>query len=178
MNPRPWWKIVDWRIVLSVAVPFWLLVGGGVYLATAKPFESVGPPPCLPPVEPPPLPFEPPPHCCPSYFPPTTVQAPAPRVVNEVVAAPREVKVETSVLAMIKFLADTIRALPVPRAAPQDSVVEAKPEPIPIPEGCKLHGTTLHFVKSPVEAFKLAPKQDKLVFILHLSGNIEDDGFT
>ena len=57
---------------------------------------------------------------------------------------------------------------PGPAAAPAD----------PVPEGCKLHGTAVHFVKSPVEAFKQAAKRDKLVFVLHLSGNIEDDGFT
>ena len=170
MNPRPWWKIVDWRIVLAVGVPFWLSVAGGVYLATEKP--PVERPPYCPP---PPLietPVDPPLWSCPPYFPPDIEQAPSPRPVREVVTAPRDVKSEASVFAMVKLLADTIKGFQV------RPVVEAKPELIAIPEGCKLHGTTLHFVKSPVEAFKLAPKQDKLVFILHLAGNIEDDGFT
>jgi len=33
-------------------------------------------------------------------------------------------------------------------------------------------------VKSTLEAAKQAKAADKLVFVLHLSGNIEDPGFT
>ena len=174
MNTRPWWKIVNWRIVLAVGVPFWLLVGAGVYLATPNPAtpERLPHRTSLPPLGVQSHPFERQP-----YSPLTVEVAPSPRPVIEVVAAPREVKAGASVFAMVKLLADTIKGSQSPRAAPA-LAVEAKPEVIAVPEGCKLHGTTLHFVKSPVEAFKLAPMQDKLVFILHLAGNIEDDGFT
>jgi hypothetical protein len=48
----------------------------------------------------------------------------------------------------------------------------------PLPEGCKTHETALHFVKNLSEAQKRAKKDDKLVFVLHLSGNIDDPGFT
>ena len=40
------------------------------------------------------------------------------------------------------------------------------------------HGTSLHFAKSPSEAAQLAKKQEKLVFVLHLSGIFEDPGCT
>lgn len=44
--------------------------------------------------------------------------------------------------------------------------------------GCKTFETYLAFRKSPAEALKLAKRDDKLVLMLHLAGNIEDDGFT
>jgi hypothetical protein len=39
-------------------------------------------------------------------------------------------------------------------------------------------GTAIHFITSPVEAFKKAHDENKLVFMMHLSGNFEDKGFT
>jgi hypothetical protein len=43
-------------------------------------------------------------------------------------------------------------------------------------EGC--FGTTIDFVDSPKEAAALAKKQEKLVLVLHVSGNFEDPRFT
>jgi hypothetical protein len=40
------------------------------------------------------------------------------------------------------------------------------------------HGTTLHFEKTPSDAAKKAQKEEKLVFVLHISGNFEDPDFT
>lgn len=39
-------------------------------------------------------------------------------------------------------------------------------------------GTTIHFVDTPKEAAAQAKKEEKLVFILHVSGNFEDPRFT
>jgi len=39
-------------------------------------------------------------------------------------------------------------------------------------------GTTIDFVDSPKEAAALAKKEEKLVFVLHVSGNFEDPRFT
>jgi len=44
--------------------------------------------------------------------------------------------------------------------------------------GCQTHDTAVRFVKSPIEAMSRARREDKLVCVLHLSGNLEDDGFT
>jgi hypothetical protein len=41
-----------------------------------------------------------------------------------------------------------------------------------------MHGTSLDFVCTPAEAAKQAGEQGKLVFLLHISGNFEDSGFT
>jgi hypothetical protein len=43
---------------------------------------------------------------------------------------------------------------------------------------CESYGTAVDFVKTPREAARLADQQDKLVFLLHVSGNFEDAQFT
>ena len=43
-------------------------------------------------------------------------------------------------------------------------------------DGC--FGTTIDFVDTPKDAAALAKKQEKLVFVLHVSGNFEDPRFT
>jgi hypothetical protein len=40
------------------------------------------------------------------------------------------------------------------------------------------HGTAVNFVNTPSEAAKLAKKQEKLVFVLHVSGHFEDPSIT
>jgi hypothetical protein len=44
--------------------------------------------------------------------------------------------------------------------------------------GCGRFGTTVAFVDSPRDAAKLARQQEKLVFVLHVSGNFETPEFT
>jgi hypothetical protein len=43
---------------------------------------------------------------------------------------------------------------------------------------CGSHGTTVDFVDTPAKAAKVAKKEEKLVFVLHVSGNFEDPRFT
>jgi len=43
-------------------------------------------------------------------------------------------------------------------------------------EGC--FGTKVEFVDTPKEAAALARQQEKLVFVLHVSGHFEDPRFT
>jgi len=43
---------------------------------------------------------------------------------------------------------------------------------------CQSHGTSIDFVETPKEAAALAKKAEKLVLVLHVSGNFEDPGFT
>jgi hypothetical protein len=40
------------------------------------------------------------------------------------------------------------------------------------------HGTNVEFLDTPSDAAKKAKKEQKLVFILHVSGNFEDPKFT
>ncbi len=43
---------------------------------------------------------------------------------------------------------------------------------------CGDYGTSVHFVKTPSEAARQALKEEKLVFVLHLSGIFEDPTLT
>jgi hypothetical protein len=45
-------------------------------------------------------------------------------------------------------------------------------------EGGATYGTRVEFVRTPAEAARQARGKDKLVFLLHVSGNFEDPGFT
>lgn len=40
------------------------------------------------------------------------------------------------------------------------------------------HGTPINFLDTPREAAEKAKKEEKLVFVLHVSGNFEDPRFT
>jgi hypothetical protein len=48
----------------------------------------------------------------------------------------------------------------------------------PSEASCGNHGTSVHFVKTPSEAAKQALKEEKLVFVLHVSGLFENPDFT
>jgi hypothetical protein len=43
---------------------------------------------------------------------------------------------------------------------------------------CGKHGTTVNFLDTPSEAANLAKKQQKLVMVLHVSGEFENSGLT
>jgi hypothetical protein len=43
---------------------------------------------------------------------------------------------------------------------------------------CGNHGTAVQFVDSPSDAARQARQQEKLVFVLHVSGLFEDPGLT
>ena len=43
---------------------------------------------------------------------------------------------------------------------------------------CGEFGTSLHFEKNPSDAARIAQKEEKLVFVLHISGQFEDPGLT
>jgi len=43
---------------------------------------------------------------------------------------------------------------------------------------CGSYGTSVEFVSTPSEAARLAKKDQKLVFVLHVSGHFEDPQFT
>jgi hypothetical protein len=62
-----------------------------------------------------------------------------------------------------------LTAAPGGKAKPADSSSEAS---------CGRFGTTVDFVKTPSEAARLATKEQKLVLVLHVSGDFEDPDFT
>jgi len=72
-----------------------------------------------------------------------------------------------------------------PATGPGNGVPPApiKPAPVKPPvkdkaETCGAFGTSVDFVDTPSEAARQAKKEEKLVFVLHVSGNFEDPRFT
>jgi len=70
-----------------------------------------------------------------------------------------------------------------PAGTPPPKVVKPvrqPPPPVKDEEGvvCGKHGTTVEFADSPSEAARQARKEQKLVFVLHVSGHFEDSGVT
>jgi hypothetical protein len=67
-------------------------------------------------------------------------------------------------------------------AAPAPSIFDASPvvdlTPAAPPKTCETFGTSVEFAASPAEAAKTAKRDDKLLFLMHISGNFEDDAFT
>jgi hypothetical protein len=47
-----------------------------------------------------------------------------------------------------------------------------------LPDGRETFGTAVAFARNPQQAAKDAGRVDKLTFLLHVSGNFEDDRFT
>ncbi len=64
-----------------------------------------------------------------------------------------------------------------PTGGPAAKAVSAKPVEKP-KDGCGRFGTQVEFVSSPSEAARKAQKEEKLVFVLHVSGHFEDPRFT
>jgi len=69
------------------------------------------------------------------------------------------------------------------------AAARAKDPPLPLPgpepilkekasAKCGKHGTTINFFSTPKEAAEDAKKEEKLVFVLHLSGIFEDPTLT
>jgi hypothetical protein len=56
---------------------------------------------------------------------------------------------------------------------PDDALLGASPA-----GACETYGTSVHFLNNPSEAARKARRHDKLVFLLHVSGNFEDAKFT
>ncbi|MFO0966716.1 MAG: hypothetical protein U0793_14175 [Gemmataceae bacterium] len=74
-----------------------------------------------------------------------------------------------------KAAAESKKATPTRREAAPPAVCAAPGGPLPETE---TFGTAISFTRNPSRALKLAAEQDKLAFVLHVSGNFEDTGFT
>lgn len=60
-------------------------------------------------------------------------------------------------------------------AKPAKSILPTLPAK---PATCGSHGTSVEFLDTPSDAAAKAKKEQKLVFVLHVSGNFEDPRFT
>jgi hypothetical protein len=64
---------------------------------------------------------------------------------------------------------------PAPAAVKDEGKLEGACEP---PGDRETFGTAVAFVRNPLEAARLASTEHKLTFLLHVSGNFEDNRFT
>ena len=65
------------------------------------------------------------------------------------------------------------------QASEQSGIAKASaPKVTDLGGSCGDYGTSVHFVKTPSEAARQALKEEKLVFVLHLSGIFEDPTLT
>lgn len=172
---RQWWRVIDWRTVAVAGLPMWALVVAVVL------WQKLTPPAVAR------LPFDPPPASVPQ--PPPTEPA-KPAVVAVKPPEPRETlppphpaddavaKLDPEVVRAVNDGGKALlQALLAPRPAEPVPAAPAEKKP-PVPDGCKTYDTALFFVKNMAEAEKRAKADDKLVLVLHLSGNIDDPGFT
>jgi hypothetical protein len=87
-------------------------------------------------------------------------------------------------LCLASFLGLAVRAEPPEKKTPPgkpgpiDKFIDKQKDKDGCKEGCGRFGTRIDFYKSPQEAAKEAVKEEKLVFVLHLSGIFEDSKFT
>ena len=164
MSTRPrvrWWRLVDWRVVAAAGVPVWAAVIGFVVWDKARPTTPAAvaalPTPAV--TLPIALPTTAPEH--------QTAEPPESRVVVVPYPVPQLVKTVRPARDVPFWLRDESGAPPT-----------LEPENADPDAGCQTYDTAVKFVKSPTEAMSRARREDKLVCVLHLSGNLEDDGFT
>ena len=70
------------------------------------------------------------------------------------------------------------RPLLLPADPPPPPAPKAAAPPRPAAPACETFGTSVHFAVSPAAAEKQAAQEGKLLFLLHVSGDFEDDTFT
>ena len=84
----------------------------------------------------------------------------------------------TPALWLLSARGAELGAVPAGAARPIPKPVPVKPPPKEEGCGCGSYGTTVEFADSPSEAARKALKEEKLVFVLHVSGHFEDSGVT
>ena len=77
--------------------------------------------------------------------------------------------------SLLAIGAAILLGLTLAQARAADKVAPSKPATA---ETCGEYGTSVHFEKTPSEAARKALKEEKLVFVLHISGHFEDPDFT
>jgi hypothetical protein len=159
---------IYWSVVAAAVVPSALFVGVTVAILA-----------CLPRAQPAPA------HSTAAPAPAALASAvetptPAEEPVNEIrLPGHAPVLVKLSDLPLI--VADDLPAdplAPLPQQPARPAAADAEPQPRKAEAACQRFGTAVNFVDSPVEAFKQATKDNKLTFVIHVSGNFEDSKFT
>lgn len=166
----PWWRMVDWRVVAAVGLPVWAAAGGIAFGYKSRPAAAQRP-------------ADPPPEFVGPPAPPAETSPGGPLLwyhlaaaVTPTAAAPRP---DPTVLGLAGVEARLRRAEAAAEEARKATAPRRRTGAPPAEiDGCKTFNTYVAWQSSPAEAMRRALEADKLAFVLHLAGNIEDDGFT
>jgi len=85
------------------------------------------------------------------------------------------------VAASYTALVDATPLNPQPLALFADAAGDAQalaPPKAPAKAACKRYGTSVDFVDNPIDAAAQAQREKKLLFVLHVAGNFEEEKFT
>jgi hypothetical protein len=103
-------------------------------------------------------------------------------------AAPAPAGDEVAASIVPAYAAADLPAAPAaPARGPEPAAEEAPAPPPPAPQppaqaearpAGQTYGTRVSFLASPEEAMRVAQRERKLVFVLHISGNFEESCFT
>ena len=110
--------------------------------------------------------------------PPRQFPAPVPAVDPPGAAIVPAVEVAVNLPAPAPAAPTSAPESPAEEEAPPPPVAPAAPaQAEPRPTG-QTYGTSVTFLASPEEAMRVAQREHKLVFVLHVSGNFEESCFT
>ncbi|HZT80207.1 MAG TPA: hypothetical protein VFA26_08295 [Gemmataceae bacterium] len=115
----------------------------------------------------------------PSAEPPAVAEAPLPAVAEAPLPAePQPVAAAPDAPDLPEPPPEAPPAAPEQPAPARVDPPPAAPAPPASPEPAHRCGTAVAFLSSPREAARVALRDDRLQFVLHVSGNFDDPGFT
>jgi hypothetical protein len=149
---KPFWKVIDWRLVAACGLPLWAFILG--VIVSPRQARMIHAQPGNQPLVVAPVGIE---------------EAPMPRAI-----VVRETEPEVVPVPLV---------IPVP--VPGDAVAIAAPIEFRLPasellpaDRCKTFDTKVHFHPTMADAADEARKAKKMMFVLHISGDFDDPGFT
>jgi hypothetical protein len=148
---NPFWKLIDWRLVAACGLPLWAFLFG--MLLSPRPVRVV------------------------QAAPGPAIVAPGEGIPEA--PMPREIVVHESEPRVISVPL----VVPVPVPAEPIGVVQVVEHQLPASEllpadRCKTFETKIRFHPTLADAADEARKTKKMLFVLHISGDFDDPGFT
>ena len=147
---KPWWKVIDWRLVAAVLLPLWAFLFGVMVPRKAATAVVLSPP-------------EAPPVVTSSF--------------GETIPMPREIVLRAAEPVVVPVVVPVPVPAEQAAAKPAEFQLPAS-ELFASPDKCKTFGTKVRFHSGPADAIAEAKSSKKLLFVLHISGHFDDPGFT
>jgi hypothetical protein len=150
---KPFWRLIDWRLVAACGLPVWAFLFGMLF--SPRPIRVLQAAPELPSV--------------------ATTSGPAVAIAP----VPREIVVRESEPQVLSIPL----VIPVPVPTEPIGVIRAVENQLPASEllpadRCKRFETRIRFHPTMADAADEARRSKKMLFVLHISGDFDDPGFT